>query len=37
MPLEGASVWIADEPVDVEMKGGELLFAYEGTLPPDAG
>ena len=36
-PLEGASVWIADEPVDVEMKGGELLIAYEGTSPPDAG
>jgi mannose-6-phosphate isomerase len=33
-PLGSSSVWIVDEPVDLEVReGGELLIAYEGALP----
>ena len=37
-PLPAASVWIADEPVEVEIgDGGELLLAYEGSTLRTAG
>jgi hypothetical protein len=36
--LEAASVWIADEPVDVVMdEAGDLLIAYEGAASSGSG